>query len=114
MTSCGKLYRVSIWLILFVSTVLYSPGQMFAANRVALVIGNGRYVDSPLKNPVNDATDIAKSLNRMGFSVTLVTDADERKMKKAIRDFGQRSASADVRLFYYAGHGMQVRGANYT
>ncbi|MGE4194219.1 MAG: caspase family protein [Pseudodesulfovibrio sp.] len=84
-----------------------------AAKRVALVIGNGGYASSPLKNPVNDAKDMADKLRGLGFEVTLLTDAGRRKMEDAIHAFDARLGGANVRLFYYAGHGMQVQGANY-
>jgi uncharacterized caspase-like protein len=93
--------------------VLAISGSVFAAGRVALVIGNGRYSDSPLRNPVNDASDVADKLRGLGFEVTLLTDAGQRKMERSIRDFGSKLARADIRLFYYAGHGIQVQGANY-
>ncbi|WP_051294877.1 SUMF1/EgtB/PvdO family nonheme iron enzyme [Maridesulfovibrio bastinii] len=93
--------------------VLAISGSALAAGRVALVIGNGRYADSPLRNPVNDASDMAAKLRGLGFDVTLLTDAGQKKMERSIRDFGSKLARADIRLFYYAGHGMQVQGANY-
>jgi hypothetical protein len=83
-------------------------------SRIALVIGNGNYVDSPLRNPVNDATDVAAALKTLGFEVLSYTDLDQNGMKKAIREFGARlRANGGVGLFYYAGHGVQVKGANY-
>lgn len=53
--------------------------------RTALVIGNGAYADGPLKNPPNDATDIAASLKLMGFEVLAYTNLDQTGMKRAIR-----------------------------
>ena len=81
--------------------------------RVALVIGNSTYKDAPLRNPVNDAQDVAKELSRLGFKVTLKENADQKTMKQAIRDFGGQLKAGGVGLFYYAGHGMQVKGRNY-
>lgn len=79
---------------------------------MALVIGNSAYSDAPLRNPVNDATDMAAALRGLGFSVTLKTDANQRSMEEAIRDFGDSLRSGGVGLFYYAGHGIQNRGQN--
>ena len=93
--------------------LLCHPGASNAAKRVALVIGNGGYADSPLRNPVNDAKDMAAKLRGLGFDVTLLTDAGQRKMEDAIYAFDRKLGSAALRLFYYAGHGMQVSGANY-
>jgi len=81
--------------------------------RTALVIGNGAYKSSPLRNPVNDATDIANALRNLGFSVILKTNANQRTMEDSIRDFGKKLRSGGVGLFYFAGHGMQVKGNNY-
>lgn len=83
-------------------------------NRTALVIGNGSYADSPLKNPPNDASDMAQALRALGFEVLSYTNLDQNGMKKAIRDFGAKlKTKGGVGLFYYAGHGVQVKGANY-
>ena len=81
--------------------------------RVALVIGNGAYQDAPLKNPPNDAKAMAAALREVGFEVEILTDAGRKKMLEAVRNFGQKLSAGGVGLFYYAGHGMQVKGANY-
>jgi len=84
-------------------------------NKQALVIGNGNYVHAGvLRNPANDAKAIGRTLEQLGFKVTTLTDADERQMDQAIRNFGrQLRGSNGVGLFYYAGHGMQIEGQNY-
>ncbi len=85
-----------------------------ASKRVALVVGNGAYAEAPsLANPTNDATDMAGVLQEMGFSVTLVVDADQRAMQQGLIAFAQEAAGADVALFFYAGHGVQTEGENY-
>ena len=82
--------------------------------RVALVIGNSNYQQSPLKNPVNDANAMAESLRRLGFSVILKLDANQREMELAIDEFGRKLVGGQhVALFYFAGHGVQVDGSNY-
>lgn len=83
--------------------------------RIALVIGNSAYASTaPLKNPKNDAELMAKTLTSVGFAVTKVIDADQATMKRAMLDFGRKlNAGADVGLFYYSGHGVQVDGRNY-
>ena len=80
---------------------------------MALVIGNGSYAAGPLKNPVNDALDIAHALRDVGFEVIDKENIDQNDMKRAIREFGTKSRNSDVALFYYAGHAIQVNGANY-
>jgi Caspase domain len=81
--------------------------------RIALVIGNANYPVGSLKNPVNDATDMAKALRELGFEVILLTDANQRSMGEAIEQFNDKLSQNGVGLFYYAGHGMQVKGENY-
>ena len=78
--------------------------------RQALVIGNSEYRHAGrLRNPVNDARAIGSTLQQLGFDVTLLTDADQRKMERTIREFGdQLRQRKGVGLFYYAGHGMQI------
>jgi Caspase domain len=82
--------------------------------RLALVIGNSNYPFSPLRNSVNDARDFAAALKDSGFEVTVLENAKLRDTRNALREFGDRlKAQGGVGLFYYAGHGMQVKGRNY-
>jgi uncharacterized caspase-like protein len=92
---------------------LLSAPAHAAEGRHALVIGNSAYDRKPLKNPVNDARDMAAALERLGFDVLLRTDVGQRNMEEAIRDFGVKLKGGGVGIFYYAGHGIQVNGANY-
>ena len=85
-----------------------------AETRVALVVGNSAYRSTtPLANPLNDARDMAAALKSVGFDVVEVLDADRRKLDGAMRAFTDKLASADVALFFYAGHGLQVGLQNY-
>lgn len=82
--------------------------------RVALVIGNGAYINAPtLKNPPNDPRDMAATLKELGFEVTSDTNVSVRDMKRLIREFGQKLRTGGAGLFYYAGHGVQSKGRNY-
>jgi hypothetical protein len=81
--------------------------------RIALVIGNSRYAFTPLKNPVQDASDLATELQRAGFVVTLKVNVDRAELFALIRDFGDRLREGGVGLFYFAGHGVNVNGKNY-
>jgi uncharacterized caspase-like protein len=85
--------------------------------RVALVIGNGRYRSvPPLQNPPNDARLVADTVTALGFQLVgdgVVLDADRPTMERAIRAFGKRLRGGAVGLFYYAGHGVQIDGENY-
>jgi hypothetical protein len=85
-----------------------------AEPRTALVIGNSAYDFGPLRNPANDATDVAAALRGTGFDVTLRLDTDRRGMIDAIRAFGERlKQSNGMGLFFFAGHGVQIAGENY-
>lgn len=82
--------------------------------RMALVIGNGAYTKAPpLKNPPNDARDMAVTLKTLGFDVTSGINVNQRDMKRLIREFGQKLKAGGSGLFYYAGHGVQSKGHNY-
>jgi uncharacterized caspase-like protein len=84
-----------------------------AQRRLALVIGNTKYPDSPLRNPANDATDIAALLRSLGFTVRLLLDADQQTIERAIQDFTTHVPRDSVGLFYFSGHGVQIDGLNY-
>jgi formylglycine-generating enzyme required for sulfatase activity/uncharacterized caspase-like protein len=99
--------------LMFLSGVLF-PLALEASERVALVIGNAAYEHAPLRNPVNDATDLAKALRAQGFTqVIQVNDADLGGMRRALRDFREALVGAELGLFYFAGHGAQFQGENY-
>ncbi|MBU1041322.1 MAG: caspase family protein [Proteobacteria bacterium] len=106
--------RTATRLILALAALFLLTSQALAApGRYALVIGNSAYKTKPLKNPANDAKDMARTLERLGFDVQLKTDVTLRDMEEAIRLFGERLKRGGVGLFYYAGHGVQVQGVNY-
>ncbi len=81
--------------------------------RVALVIGNAAYKDAPLANTLNDARDVAKALESAGFRVVVRENASLKQMQLAIREFGDLLGRTSSGVFYFAGHGVQVRGRNY-
>ncbi len=84
------------------------------ARNYALLIGNSNYAVGPLENPVNDARDLANVLRSIGFDTTVKLDADSEGMKGLIRDFAEKVKNNDgIALFFYAGHGVQVKGENY-
>jgi len=90
------------------------PGLIASSERrIALVIGNSTYSSGPLKNPVNDATDMAAILKKLGFTVTLKRNASLQEMDEAVETFGSQLKRGGVGLFYYAGHGVQINGTNY-
>lgn len=80
----------------------------------ALVIGNAKYPRSNvLRNPVNDAQDVTERLEGFGFSVTKAVDCSHRQMDLALKEFKENLANAEVGLFFFAGHGLQIDGVNY-
>ena len=94
----------------FMSLVL---SQNVIAARYALVVGNATYESAPLTNPINDANAISSSLSNLGFDVTKVTNASRRDLYRAVQSFRQKLGRDDIALFYYSGHGVEVKGNNY-
>ena len=94
--------------------VAFAACQALASERVALAVGNADYRNVPaLANPVNDAEDVAAVLRRLGFSVTTGLDLTDAAMEDRVRAFSRQAKEAEVALFFYAGHGLQVDGVNY-
>ena len=97
------------------AALLFLPSFALADQRVALVIGNGAYRSGipTLTHPPVDAAAISAKLRNLGFDVVLLQDASRVEMERSIRSFASRSSQADVALFFYAGHGIQIDGRNY-
>ena len=83
-------------------------------DRLALIIGNSKYQRvGTLKNPQNDATDIASILSTLGFEVDYYLDLNISKMETAVRDYLLKLDEFSTGLFFFAGHGMQIDGINF-
>jgi len=98
---------------IFALTVLLMQGAGIrsghAESRIALVIGNGAYQHlRPLGNPSNDAHDLARALEGLGFTVDLGVDLGLVDMQRKVTDFSRRAGTADVALAFFAGHGVQA------
>lgn len=118
-------FRIRQWLpaslmlgFLVLALALLGPARAALAEaRLALVIGNSAYGSVPgLDNPVRDARLMSRTLEDLGFEVTLAEDASQIAMKRAIAQFGRslREAGEEATgLFFYAGHGVQSFGSNY-
>lgn len=83
------------------------------APRTALVIGVGGYRVGRLRNANNDARAVAAALRDLRFRVTEQHDLNQRQLKLSIRGFGEKLRAGGVGLFYFAGHGLQIKGRNY-
>ena len=89
-------------------------GSPAIAERVALVVGNANYDVAPdLANPTNDAKAIADALTRLGFKVTLLTDAGETSLWEELDKFISNAETAESAVFFYSGHAFQMSGVNY-
>ena len=85
-----------------------------ALPRYALIIGNSNYHFAPLKNPANDARDMAKKLRKLRYRVTLATDQESEQLRTSVVDFYNSIEETNaVSLFYYAGHAVQLGNSNY-
>ena len=103
-------------LVLAAAALLFTVCQpAHAEKRVALVLGNSAYQNvAPLANPVNDSAKIAATLKDAGFDVVdSRRDLPAAETRRALRDFAERARDADIAVVYYAGHGIEVDGANY-
>src|SRR3984957_17854545 len=100
-----------------VIALLLSAGHATADKRIALVVGNSAYQNiTRLDNPRNDATLMAETLSGLGFTLIggrAQLDLDKAALDTDVQNFGRQIQGADVALFYYAGHGVQVNGSNY-
>jgi formylglycine-generating enzyme required for sulfatase activity/uncharacterized caspase-like protein len=96
---------------------ILSAPAVAADKRVALVVGNSAYRNiTRLDNPANDAKLLSETLRSLGFTLVgggAQLDLDKASFDRTVQAFGAQLAGADVGLFYYAGHGVQVRGENY-
>ena len=91
-----------------------AQSALLAQPKVALVLGNSKYKEAPLRNPANDARAIGEALKAMGFAVTVKLDAGRSEMAAATQAYVQELAKKKaVGLFYYAGHGIQLAWRNY-
>jgi hypothetical protein len=101
--------------LLFSLMPCFALAQPKTSPRTALVIGNSKYEAAvgPLRNTVNDARAVAKTLREIGFAVLEKQNVTRDELLKAVMEFRKTLADAEVGLFYYAGHGISVAGSNY-
>jgi uncharacterized caspase-like protein len=111
----GVLAKFAFCLAFALGITLATQSAALADRRIALVIGNGKYENAGvLANPVNDADALADLLTKAGFdSVDRRRDLGVVEFKRAVREFVDRAANADVAVVYYSGHGLEIGGVNY-
>ena len=119
-------------MLLMVGHNAYSLGQIRAGRsrerdpnrfRVVAELGNskasrvarnrGIYGETSLRNPINDAKDMAAALHLLGFEVIQRTNANQREMEDAVNECFGRIRKGSAALFYFSGHGVQAKGENY-
>lgn len=101
----------SLLTCLFAASVQAAPSK---ESRVALVIGNSDYrAMTRLRNPVNDAQDMAKLLKNIGFETIVLPNANRDQVLDGLERFQRNIRSESVALVFFAGHGVQVAGRNY-
>ena len=103
-------FAVILLTLLAFSDIAFSQQK---EQRIALVIGNSAYKASPLKNPVNDARDMANSLRGYGFTVIERNNLTVKQIGSTLREFRSKLSAGSVALVFYAGHGIQIKGENY-
>ena len=105
-----------------IAAVLYAETGLAASEtaageqqefKVALVIGNSKYLASPLANPVNDSRAFATKLRTLGFQVIERENLQAKQIPSTLREFRASLKPGAVALFFYAGHGLQIKGSNY-
>jgi uncharacterized caspase-like protein len=105
---------VAMRLLVLVLCFEFLVAPASAEKRVALVIGNGDYrTMQALRNPTNDALDVADAFEHLGFEVIEQRNLGRDAMQRAIAEFAEASADADISVFYYAGHCVQLDAMNY-
>src|ERR1044072_2535752 len=101
------LARLTLFVSLIAASLSWATHAQ-AERRVALVIGNSQYQHAAtLRNPRNDATEMAGTLRKLGFDVDVVLDLDQQSFARTIDMFARKLDGADVALFFFAGHGLQ-------
>lgn len=103
--------------VLSLLLLLLAPGFALAENagkRMALVVGMSDYaVAGTLPNAARDAEAFSDFLKSQGFEAELVVNADRRHFAEVLSRFSRNIGPEDTALFYFAGHGMQLRGENF-
>jgi hypothetical protein len=106
--------RLALFLALFFAVASIAP-SFAAGERYALVIGNAKYPDAeaPLKEPINDARDIAEELKRDGFNVDIGENLTGEQMRRAFERLYGKIKPGSVALIFFSGFGVQSSRQSY-
>ena len=106
--------RAALCALLLFASALFASAAAGEGRRVALVIGNGDYANAGrLQNPPRDAEAISDALKQLGFEVFLSKDLDQAHFATALTEYLDALNGAEVGMFYFAGHGIQINGQNF-
>jgi hypothetical protein len=81
--------------------------------KLAFVVGVNDYPDEGLDNPVNDANSITEAFNKLGIDTIKKVNVGVADLKDALDDYKQRLSEYEVAIFFFAGHGAEIKGENY-
>lgn len=110
MTTIGRILVAVSW----IAALVLTTAPALAEKRVALVIGNDRYANlAALQKAVNDAEAVGETLARLGFKVVTGRSLGRQAMIDKIAEFTALLENGDTAVFFYAGHGVAIGGANY-
>ena len=114
--SSSYMYRLARTIILIVAVfeLAHPSVEAGAADRVALVIGNGAYAHAPtLESPLFDARDIGAALGRLGFEVMMLEDVDQLRIRRGLQTFARAASASDAAVVFFSGYGIAVDGRNF-
>ena len=107
-----RVFAMRVAAVLLLLTAVADPA--WSGQRVALVIGNAAYAHAPrLANPLNDLADIGAALERLGFAVTRLENADYAALRRGLLEFTRAASASEIAVVFYAGHGIEVDQRNF-
>lgn len=109
----GRTGRTHLATLALATAAILAAGAARAAERVAVIIGNGNYLQGPLPNPVHDAASVAAALTDLGFRAEIIANAGTAQMHEDVLRAIAAARGAEIFVLYYAGHGVQANGVNY-
>ena len=112
--SSGRARGRWVVLVLALTVNVGLSGAAWAASRVALIVGVSDYDKVPaLANPAKDARLVQQTLQKLGFTVTVLNNPNRIQLLEGLGAFEEASKGADAAVVYFAGHGAMIDGVNY-